>query len=73
MVASLVPRHRVKAPLVAWWPAGVKATEWMVTCLVPRHRAKAPLVACRRREGEGVEGDLPRAPPQSEGLGRLQE
>ena len=41
--------------------------------LVLRRRAMAPLVACRRREGEGVEGDLPRAPPQSEGLGRLQE
>ena len=73
MVASLVPRHRVKAPLVAWWPAGVKATEWMVTCLVPRHRAKAPLVAFRG-EGEGVGGGLSRAPPQSfKGLGFLQE
>ena len=45
----------------------------MVASLVLRRRAMAPLVACRRREGEGVEGDLPRAPPQSEGLGRLQE
>ena len=43
----------------------------MVACLVPRRRVKA-LVA-RRSEGEGVDGGLPRAPPQSDGpLGGLQ-